>query len=544
MASGLLALARPIGWLLMLLPAAAFTAVTPYPPYPGAVPSEAYKVTVNGQPVFVHRFLTYDQFNWMDYASFAMTGQVHVTATLLVSERRVLTCHVRPLAYGIQPQVSGNTVGFDLDRPRYLLLFFNDEPTFYSTGLMLFAEPPEKDPPRLGDPNVVDIQDYKVDSTGKTLETANINRAIGDVSAKPEGGVLFFPAGVYLTGTVLMKSNVKLYVDAGALIRGSGKNADYTSAPAPAGGRPLRALIIFNDVENAGLMGRGAIDMDGYPRLWHDFQPDTSDGHARDSDGKVLDPHGNGVRGYVIYNSRNISFQGLLLLRSAYWTVHVAGSEYFSTRNIKIVNRKQQYHDDAYDFSGSSHISIEDGFAMSMDDTWALYRGADPRTGAVRGIEDFVVKGFVNYTYTSALAIGYGSAPAVKHLRLEDVHFVTNHNKFAIWIQLTPAYFTGRGYSAGARPSRDASLDDFRFVNCTFENDGGHIYIDGGELPLTNFVFENCIFHKATKPSLLMGRHAGPVLFKNLKIDGAAIGNAEELKRAGFDLSVPVTIEP
>src|ERR1039458_7274679 len=87
--------ARPIGWLLMLLPAAAFTAVTPYPPYPGAVPSEAYKVTVNGQPVFVHRFLTYDQFNWMDYASFAMTGQVHVTATLLVSERRVLTCHVR-----------------------------------------------------------------------------------------------------------------------------------------------------------------------------------------------------------------------------------------------------------------------------------------------------------------------------------------------------------------------------------------------------------------------------------------------------------------
>jgi len=36
--------ARPIGLLLMLLPAAAFAAVTPYPPYPGAVPSVAYKV--------------------------------------------------------------------------------------------------------------------------------------------------------------------------------------------------------------------------------------------------------------------------------------------------------------------------------------------------------------------------------------------------------------------------------------------------------------------------------------------------------------------
>ena len=130
--------------------------------------------------------------------------------------------------------------------------------------------------------------------------------------------------------------------------------------PSPAGGRQLRAFIVFNGADNAVLAGRGAIDMDGYPRLWHDFQPDTSDGRARDAEGKVLDPHGNGIRGYVINNSRNISFQDLLLLRSAYWTVNVFGSENFSTHHIKIVNRKQQYHDDAYDFSGSSHISIEE----------------------------------------------------------------------------------------------------------------------------------------------------------------------------------------
>src|ERR1019366_8957723 len=336
------------------------------PPYPGA-------------PVFVHNFLTYDQFNWMDYASFSMTGKVRVTVTMLVSERKVLTCQIRPLAYGIQPRISGNTVSFELDRPRYLVLFFNDEPAFNNTGLMLFAEPPEKNPPKPGDANVVNIRDYKVDSTGKTVETARINQAIGDVSARPGGGVLFFPAGVYLTGTVSMKSNVKLYVDAGAVIRGSTKRTDYPSPPAAVVGRPMRALIVFNSVENAGLAGRGAIDMDGYPKLWHDFQPDTSDGRARDADRKVLDPHGNGIRGYIINNSRNISFQDLLLLRSAYWTVNVFSSENFSTHHIKIVNRKQQYHDDAYDFSGSSHILIEDGFAMTMDDTFALYGGGGGR---------------------------------------------------------------------------------------------------------------------------------------------------------------------
>ena len=196
-------------------------------------------------------------------------------------------------------------------------------------------------------------------------------------------------------------------------------------------------------------MGRGTIDMEGYPWLWHDFQPDTSDGRPRDADGKVLDPHGTGIRGYVVNNCRNISFEDLLLLRSAYWTVFVIGTDNFSTRNIKIVNRKQQYHDDDYDFSASSHIRIEDGFAMSMDDTWAFYRGTDPRTGVARGIEDFVVKGFVNYTYTAGLAIGYGGAPAVKHLRFEDVNFIANHNKFAIWIQFDAGVFHGTGLFLG-----------------------------------------------------------------------------------------------
>ena len=333
----------------------AFGAVTPYPAYPGAAESLAYKVTVDGQPVFVHRLPTYNQFQWMDHASFSMTGKVHVTITSLVNERSIVTCYIRPLAYAIHPQISGKTIGFDLDQPRYLVIFFNEEPTFQSPGLLLFAEPEEKDAPKLGDANVVNVLDYKTDNTGKTLDTEKINHAIADVSARPGGGVLFFPAGVYLTGTIMMQSNVKLYVDKGALIRGSRRSADYGSPPMPAGQRPLRALVVFNNVESAGLMGRGAIDMEGYPWLWHDVQPDTGDGKARSDEGLVNDPHGTGVKGYIVNHCRNISFQGLLLLRSAYWTTTVSDTENFSATNIKIVNRKQQYHDDAFDFTGNSN---------------------------------------------------------------------------------------------------------------------------------------------------------------------------------------------
>jgi len=509
-----------MGWLLMLLPAATFAEVTPYPPYPGAAPSMAYKVTVDGQSVFVHQLLTYDQFNWMDHASFSMTGKVHVEITCLVSDRKVITCNIRPLAYGIQPQIDGNKVSFDLDRPRYLVIFFNDEPAFNNTGLLLFAEPPEKSPVKLGDPGVVNIMDTQIDNTGKTVETAKINQAIADLSAKPGGGTLFFPKGVYKTGTIVMKSNVRFYVDVDAVILGSTKAADY----------PQRAFVVFNNCENASLAGRGTFDMQGYPDLWHDFQPDTGDGEARELGGKVIDPHRTGIRGYVVNGGRNVSFSDLLLRRACYHNVNVSNCENFSNRNIKIVNRKQQYHDDAYNISGNN-VLIENGFAMTMDDTWALHGT----------INNFVVKGFVNYSYTSSLVMGYGGVPLVKGVRLEDAHFVANHNKFAIWIQSTPAYFVGRGYPTGARAN---TLDNIRIVNCSFESDGGQVYIDGGNQPLNNLVFENCTFEKPGKPGLIMGKQVAPILFKNVKMNGVVLKDAEQLKGNGFDLLVPAKFEP
>ncbi|MGA2169942.1 MAG: hypothetical protein ABSG62_17190 [Terracidiphilus sp.] len=173
-----------------------------------------------------------------------------------------------------------------------------------------------------------------------------------------------------------------------------------------------------------------------------------------------------------------------------------------------------------------------------MDDTFAFYGG--PRAT----VEDVVVKGFVNYTYTSALAIGYGGAPNIRHRRFDDVPFVSNQTKFAIWIQLTPAYFTGKGYTSGARSSENISLDDFRFVNSTFENDGGHIYIGGGKSPLTNCVFENCTFGNATRPGELMGTNVAPILFRNVWMNGEADRNAGQLKRDGYEAFVPVKFEP
>jgi hypothetical protein len=102
---------------------AQFASVTPYPAYPGAAESLAYKVTVDGQPVFVHRLPTYNQFQWMDHASFRhdRQGACH---DYFAGERAQRGHLLHPAAaYGIHPQISGNTISFDLDQPRYLVIF-------------------------------------------------------------------------------------------------------------------------------------------------------------------------------------------------------------------------------------------------------------------------------------------------------------------------------------------------------------------------------------------------------------------------------------
>lgn len=73
---------------------------------------------------------------------------------------------------------------------------------------------------------VVDVTKYRAKGDGKTLCTDAINKAI---SKAPEGAVVLFPAGRYLTGTIHLKSGVTLRLDEGAEIIGSPNIDDYDS---------------------------------------------------------------------------------------------------------------------------------------------------------------------------------------------------------------------------------------------------------------------------------------------------------------------------
>ena len=70
------------------------------------------------------------------------------------------------------------------------------------------------------------IADHGADRSGKIKCTDIINDLIDSLSASG-GGTLFIPAGTFLTGPIVMKSNITLYLDAGSIVKFSDDFDDY-----------------------------------------------------------------------------------------------------------------------------------------------------------------------------------------------------------------------------------------------------------------------------------------------------------------------------
>src|SRR5262245_14781944 len=71
-----------------------------------------------------------------------------------------------------------------------------------------------------------DVRQYGAIADGKAKNTEAIRKAIA-AAAEQGGGTIFFPAGQYLTGPIHVKSNITLYLDAGAVLKFSQDFDDY-----------------------------------------------------------------------------------------------------------------------------------------------------------------------------------------------------------------------------------------------------------------------------------------------------------------------------
>lgn len=201
----------------------------------------------------------------------------------------------------------------------------------------------------------------------KKVQTALIQKGI-DSCAASGGGTVYVPDGLYVTGTLYMRSNVFLHLAANTTLKGSGDLADYctdedweqnwaSENEHTSGGH----LIVFLEVEHSGLIGHGTIDGNGtsFP-----YRRDVPDFRAVAADKSLKRP------GQMVYlcESRNIRIRDVRLFNSPYWNCFVWGCENVIISGLQIKNSPTILNGDGIDIDSSRHVVVSDCIIDSEDD--------------------------------------------------------------------------------------------------------------------------------------------------------------------------------
>lgn len=168
---------------------------------------------------------------------------------------------------------------------------------------------------------VFNIRDFGAVGDGKTLDTQAINKAIEECAAAG-GGQILLPPGKYLSGTVHLKSNVTLFLEAGATLVGTTDLNQYQHPripdymPEAKWGKWHRALILGDGLEDIAIAGQGVIDGN-----------------------KVFDPTGEermrGPHTFLFVNCRKVAVRDVSFVDSANYAILFHVSSQVEVRNVK-----------------------------------------------------------------------------------------------------------------------------------------------------------------------------------------------------------------
>ena len=109
------------------------------------------------------------------------------------------------------------------------------------------------------------VLDYGAKADGTTLNSRPIQAAI-DAAAAAGGGHVIIPSGQFLCGPILLKNNIDLHLDKGAVLRMSRNFDDF-----PVRGNDHQAFILAAHAHDVEISGEGLIDGQG-ERWWEAFR--------------------------------------------------------------------------------------------------------------------------------------------------------------------------------------------------------------------------------------------------------------------------------
>lgn len=211
----------------------------------------------------------------------------------------------------------------------------------------------------------------QIPADGVTLCTTQLQQAI-DRIAKKGGGQLLLTPGTYLTGGLMLRSGVEMYLEEGATLLGSTDPRHYgvpegMDAPDNPDKVTGFALISAVNAENIRLSGQGTIDGQGLQlALTIDSLHHT---------GEMIDPIYNHRRHrpntrpslFFFYQCQNVEVSGLKVGSSAGWGLAFDSCERLLLTGLTVVNRAY-WNNDGIDITDCRHVKVLDCNVNAADD--------------------------------------------------------------------------------------------------------------------------------------------------------------------------------
>lgn len=349
--------------------------------------------------------------------------------------------------------------------------------------------------------------------TCDALQTKEIQNAI-DACFLSGGGRVVIPAGVFRTGGIRLRSNVTLYLKAGAILEGSFAPEDYMAhladeiEPIPQVAAEYKdtfrdpcsrwnnGLIKAIHAENIAVIGEPGSYLDGVN--CYDCQGEED----------YRGPHM-----IHFFYCKNITLNGYTIRRSANWAHNIAFSQNITVRNVTVYGGH-----DGFDIFSCDHVNVKDCTFITGDDCIAGFDNQDIRISdcyleSACSLFRFGGTNVLIERCRSKAPASFGHRgtmqPSEQQQRIET-NAQSRHNTGNVFL-----------YYCDHRLDMRTVPGNIVFRDCEFEGPDALFQMDFGEhmcwccnRPLTGIRFERCKCQDLCAPSLIKGDAAQPIVFE------------------------------
>ena len=332
---------------------------------------------------------------------------------------------------------------------------------------------------------VFNIKEFGAVAGGQTLNTIAIQKTI-DAAAAAGGGKVIVPAGVFLSGTIRLKTGVELSLDKDAVLLGSTNLSDYQK------NNRWYALVLADEQNDIAITGYGTIDGQG--------QQLALNVKKLVQNGAVVDPlklnrPDERFRPQVleIQNSHGVKIQHVTLKNSACWVETYDKCTDLLIDSITVLSTAY-WNNDGIDIVDCKNVKIRDCNINAADDGICL-KSSDPNSAC----ENFDISNCKVRSSASAIKFGTASVGGFRNIKIDNIAIHDTY-RTALALEIVDG----------------GAMENVTITNINAKNTGGAVFIRLGQ-------------RQGSKPGSIKN-----ILIKNLNVE-IPKGKPDE----GYDIAGP-----